>query len=55
MEGLGCMLAKKFYSNSLASRLKDKMEAGCSRLNHIHVGPLSLVGNARHNKALEMS
>lgn len=48
MEGLGRMLAKKLCSNSLASWSKDNTKAGCSQLNHVHAGPLKVVGNAQN-------
>ncbi|RWW59316.1 hypothetical protein BHE74_00033759 [Ensete ventricosum] len=53
--GLGRALAKKFNSNSFASKSNDEIEDGLSRLYHIRAGPLRVVGKAWHISASEVS
>ncbi|RWV87933.1 hypothetical protein GW17_00050037 [Ensete ventricosum] len=55
--GLGqeLKLARKLSLNSFVSESKEEMDDGLSRLYHIRLGPLRVVGKARHIRESEVS
>ncbi|RWV87121.1 hypothetical protein GW17_00050920 [Ensete ventricosum] len=52
---LGRELARKLSLNSLARESTEEMDDGLSRLYHIRVGPLRVVGKAWHIRESEVS
>ncbi|RWW83472.1 hypothetical protein BHE74_00008018 [Ensete ventricosum] len=53
--GLERELTRKLSSNSFARESKEEMDDGLSRLYHIRVGPLRVVGKAWHISESEVS
>ncbi|RRT33582.1 hypothetical protein B296_00049892 [Ensete ventricosum] len=53
--GFGRVLAKKFSSNSFANKSNEDIETGLRRQYHVLVGPLRVVGKARHINASDVS
>ncbi|RRT31860.1 hypothetical protein B296_00047457 [Ensete ventricosum] len=53
--GLGHALAKKFSSNSLASKSNEGIDAGLRREYQVLAAPLRVVEKARHIRASEVS